>query len=68
MAEIYKTDVTNASRTNLFNIHTMEWDAELLKIFNIPLSMLPEVSMRQMQTSEYLGEKEQQLRVTRSDR
>ncbi|MEL0207615.1 MAG: glycerol kinase GlpK [Gammaproteobacteria bacterium] len=40
---VYKTDVTNASRTNLFNIHTKEWDSELLKIFNIPKSMLPEV-------------------------
>jgi glycerol kinase len=42
--EIYKTDVTNASRTSLFNIYTKEWDAELLKIFNIPLSILPEVN------------------------
>ena len=40
---VYKTDVTNASRTNLYNIHTKEWDSELLKIFNIPKSMLPEV-------------------------
>lgn len=40
---VYKTDVTNASRTNLYNIHTKEWDSELLKIFNIPESMLPEV-------------------------
>lgn len=37
------TDVTNASRTMLFNIHTLEWDSELLKIFNIPESVLPEV-------------------------
>ena len=41
--DVYKTDVTNASRTNLYNIHTKEWDSELLKIFNIPKSMLPEV-------------------------
>ena len=40
---VYKTDVTNASRTNLYNIHTKEWDSELLKIFNIPKSLLPEV-------------------------
>ena len=40
---IYKTDVTNASRTNLYNIHLNQWDPELLKIFNIPISMLPEV-------------------------
>ncbi len=37
------TDVTNASRTMLFNIHTLEWDEELLQIFDIPRSMLPEV-------------------------
>ncbi len=37
------TDATNASRTMLFNIHTMAWDDELLKLFNIPKSMLPQV-------------------------
>lgn len=37
------TDVTNASRTMLFNIHTLEWDEELLRILDIPLSMMPEV-------------------------
>lgn len=37
------TDITNASRTLLFNIHTQEWDKELLEIFNVPDSMLPEV-------------------------
>lgn len=37
------TDVSNASRTLLFNIHTLEWDKELLDIFGIPASMLPEV-------------------------
>lgn len=37
------TDVTNASRTMLFNIFTMSWDEELLKIWNIPSCMLPEV-------------------------
>ena len=41
--DIFKTDVTNASRTNLFNIHTKTWDDELLKIFNVPASMLPDV-------------------------
>ena len=40
---IYKTDITNASRTNLFNIHSENWDPELLDIFDIPVSMLPEV-------------------------
>ena len=37
------TDVTNASRTMLFNIHTMQWDKELLDLMDIPESMLPEV-------------------------
>lgn len=37
------TDVTNASRTMLFNIHTMAWDDELLGLLGIPRSMLPEV-------------------------
>lgn len=37
------TDITNASRTLLFNIHTLNWDQELLDLFKIPRSMLPEV-------------------------
>ena len=37
------TDVTNASRTLLYNIHTGEWDAELLEVLDIPPSLLPEV-------------------------
>ena len=37
------TDRTNASRTMLFNINTMEWDEELLRLFSIPRSMLPDV-------------------------
>jgi len=37
------TDVSNASRTMLFNIHSLEWDKELLDFFDIPLSILPEV-------------------------
>lgn len=41
--KLHITDVSNASRTMLFNIHTLKWDNELLKIFNIPSSMLPEV-------------------------
>lgn len=36
------TDYTNASRTMLFNIHTLDWDEELLKLFTIPRSMMPE--------------------------
>lgn len=41
--EKHLTDITNASRTMLFNIHTQEWDQELLDLFGIPQSMLPEV-------------------------
>ncbi|MBR5755251.1 MAG: glycerol kinase GlpK [Erysipelotrichaceae bacterium] len=41
--EVHATDVTNASRTLLFNIHTLDWDDELLKIFDIPRSMLPQI-------------------------
>ncbi|MDF2690916.1 MAG: glycerol kinase [Gammaproteobacteria bacterium] len=41
--KMHATDATNASRTLLFNIHSQTWDEELLKIFNIPKSMLPEV-------------------------
>ncbi|HWN87745.1 MAG TPA: glycerol kinase GlpK [Chitinophagaceae bacterium] len=40
---IHVTDVSNASRTMLLNIHTCQWDDELLKLFNIPASVLPEV-------------------------
>lgn len=40
---VHVTDVTNASRTMLFNIHTLEWDKELLELFDIPASMLPSV-------------------------
>ena len=39
----HRTDATNASRTMLFNIHTQEWDAELLELLNVPIEMLPEV-------------------------
>jgi len=46
------TDVTNASRTLLFNIVKGEWDAELLKLFDIPASILPEVKW----SSERVGE------------
>lgn len=41
--EVHVTDVTNASRTMLFNINTLNWDADLLKLLDIPVSMLPEV-------------------------
>ena len=41
--KVHATDCSNASRTMLFNIHTQEWDAELLSALDIPLSMLPGV-------------------------
>src|SRR5699024_6083222 len=41
--EVHATDATNASRTLLFNIHSQQWDAELLDFFDIPAAMLPEV-------------------------
>ena len=41
--KVHLTDVTNASRTMLFNINTMDWDKDLLKLFDIPDSILPEV-------------------------
>ena len=50
--KLHVTDVTNASRTMLFNIHTLGWDDELLKIFGIPAAMLPEVRT----SSEIYGE------------
>ena len=40
---IHKTDITNASRTMLFNINSLEWDEELLELFEIPKAILPEV-------------------------
>lgn len=41
--EVHVTDVSNASRTMLFNINTLEWDDELLELFGIPRSMMPKV-------------------------
>ncbi|MEA2077727.1 MAG: glycerol kinase GlpK [Candidatus Marinimicrobia bacterium] len=52
VGKLHITDVSNASRTMLFNIHTLEWDKELLELFNIPESMLPEVRS----SSEIYGE------------
>jgi glycerol kinase len=49
---LHITDVSNASRTMLYNIHTLEWDSELLALFDIPASMLPQVR----QSSEIYGE------------
>ena len=53
------TDVSNASRTMLFNIHTLSWDAELLRLFNVPASLLPEVRS----SSEVYGETSTSLGV-----
>ncbi|MDN3581426.1 glycerol kinase GlpK [Mucilaginibacter flavus] len=50
--EVHVTDVTNASRTMLFNIRTQQWDDELLQLLDIPKSMLPEVK----QSSEVYGQ------------
>lgn len=41
--KVHVTDATNASRTMLFNIHTLQWDTELLTLLDIPLSILPTV-------------------------
>jgi len=50
--EKHITDVTNASRTMIFNIHDLQWDKELLEILDIPESLLPDVK----QSSEVYGE------------
>ncbi len=44
LAGVHATDVSNASRTMLFNIHTAEWDEELLRVFGVPRAMLPAVN------------------------
>ncbi|MDV7103334.1 glycerol kinase GlpK [Vibrio sp. TH_r3] len=49
---VHVTDYTNASRTMLFNINTLKWDEKILKEYNIPLSMMPEVKS----SSEVYGE------------
>ncbi|SIR22189.1 glycerol kinase GlpK [Chryseobacterium sp. RU33C] len=50
--KMFITDVSNASRTMLLNIHTLEWDNDLLELFNIPKNILPKVK----QSSEIYGE------------
>ncbi|MEJ7913146.1 MAG: glycerol kinase GlpK [Chitinophagaceae bacterium] len=50
--QVHATDVTNASRTMIYNINTLQWDEELLKLFDIPAAMLPEVRS----SSEVYGE------------
>lgn len=54
---VHATDVSNASRTMLFNIHTLTWDEELLALFNIPTSVLPSV----VSSSGVLGETDRAL-------
>ena len=54
---VHVTDVTNASRTMLFDIHTLQWDSELLDFFHIPACMLPEVKS----SSEIYGHSERSL-------
>ena len=49
--KVHVTDVTNASRTLLFNIHTLKWDKELLDILDVPAALLPEV----VSSSEKVG-------------
>lgn len=50
--KLHITDASNASRTMLFNIHTLEWDDELLEIFSVPQRILPEIRS----SSEIFGE------------
>jgi glycerol kinase len=40
---VHATDVSNASRTSLMNLQTLDWDPELLKLFNVPKTLLPEI-------------------------
>lgn len=54
---VYATDYTNASRTMLFNIKTLQWDEELLNMFNIPFSMLPKVQA----SSSFFGETDERV-------
>ncbi len=57
---LHVTDPSNASRTMLFNIHTMEWDDELLALFDIPKAMLPQV----VASSGIIGETDPSVLVT----
>ncbi|GGW24810.1 glycerol kinase GlpK [Arenibacter certesii] len=59
--ELHLTDVTNASRTLIFNINTLEWDQELLDLFTIPKNMLPQVK----QSSEIYGHSHPNFFATR---
>jgi len=52
--QVHATDVTNASRTMLFNIHALDWDDDILRLLDIPRSLLPNVTS----SSEVIGETE----------
>ena len=55
--KVHATDATNASRTLLFNIHHQCWDGELLRIFNVPMNMLPDV----LDCADDYGETDQEI-------
>ena len=55
--KVHATDISNASRTMLFNIHTCTWDDELLQLLDVPASMLPQVRS----SSEVYGQTDQQI-------
>ena len=60
---MHVTDYSNASRTLLFNIHTLDWDDELLRILDVPRAMLPEVRpsserLRRDRPAEWFGERD----------
>lgn len=55
--KVHATDITNASRTMLFNINTLTWDEELLRMMDIPASLLPHV----LSSSESFGETAEQI-------
>ena len=50
--KVHATDATNASRTSLYNIESLEWDNELLKIFDVPKSLMPVV----MDSNSHFGD------------
>jgi glycerol kinase len=59
--KVHATDITNASRTMIYNIHTLQWDNELLQLMNIPASMLPQVKS----SSEVFGHTAEQILAAR---
>jgi glycerol kinase len=56
-ARAHVTDVSNASRTLLFNVHTQQWDPQLLALFNVPAALMPQV----LPSSAHFGETEASL-------